>query len=268
MECLHCVAKDMEKLLLEKGSADLNVSNKLIKEINKSPFMVLVITGGEPLLKPYENDLIKLISQIDNKAIIIDTNGTIIPSNNLLKLIKIKRVLVRVSWDIPNPRLESILRKYPKNMYLNDLEYLETKQNNIKMFQNNKIDIAIQTVIHKYNYQDNNLFIFPYKLQQLGIKHWYIQRFIPSHHKINENIQISSYTEAINKIESIAGELGIRCHFKKDQRHNSVFLLVRDGDLYTQSNDKKGEKIFLGKLNHFDYFAYVSAPDHSARYKV
>jgi len=268
MKCVHCVAMDMaERLGGKNEKSDLKITFELIDKINKSPFMVLVITGGEPLLPEYHKPLIKLIKKLKNKGIIVDTNGTIIPSLELVEVFHENNVLVRASWDIPHPKEEARLRKYPAGMYKNDNEYMKTKQKVIKWLLDHNINLAIQTVIHKYNYNNNNFLDFPYKLKQYGINSWYIHRFIPSYHLKNVQFDQKEYEKRISAITKIAEKLGIKCQFKKDKRHNSVFLLVKDGELYTQSDNVPGKKIPLGKIGEkIDYFAYVSAPDHAARY--
>ena len=45
-----------------KKPDDLIISKKLLKWINNSPFMAVVITGGEPFLPAYENNLKKLMN--------------------------------------------------------------------------------------------------------------------------------------------------------------------------------------------------------------
>ena len=75
MCCTYCVAKDLENLI----NKDLLITDKMIKWINNSPFLVIVITGGEPFLPEKEDEILKLIKNIHkDKGIIIDTNGTII----------------------------------------------------------------------------------------------------------------------------------------------------------------------------------------------
>ncbi len=273
MACIHCVARDMENQLSNGEDADLKITSKLISSINKSPFMVVVITGGEALLKGYEKSLIKLIAGLKKKAIIIDTNGTITPSKELLELFIKKDIMVRVSWDSPNPREEADLRKYPKNLYVNNEEYLNMKVKLIKHLIKSGVEVAIQSVLHGKNYRDNNFYMLPHKLKFLGINKWYIQRYIPTICNKNDEkyrLSIIKYEESISKLESIATGLGIRCYTKKDRRHNSVFLLVKAGDIYTQSDEKTGGKILLGNINDIDamdsYFNYVSASDHTDRY--
>jgi len=74
------------------------------------------------------------------------------------------------------------------------------------------------------------------------------------------------YEERIRSIEQEAPRYGVRCFNKRDRRHNCVFLMVGDGQIYTQS-DSGGEKISLGRIGEIkDYFAYVSSSEHSTRY--
>ena len=72
-----------------------------------------------------------------------------------LSLIKSYEILVRVSWDIPHPALEVKLRKYPKTLYQTDTECMAKKENFIKMLINQNVQVAIQSVLHKYNFNNN-----------------------------------------------------------------------------------------------------------------
>ena len=115
MDCDHCVAKDLELY----GVRDLELSQKLTNWINESPFLVIVITGGEPLLPEKEDLLLSLLNSIKKKGIIIDTNGTIKPSEKVLKKIKEKNVLLRISQDSVRPQDEIYFRKVSRNENLN-----------------------------------------------------------------------------------------------------------------------------------------------------
>ena len=266
MACLHCVAEDMANLLGGVEGSDLVVNDDLIEKLNKSPFLVIVITGGEPLHPNTKSNLAKLVDGLNKKGVVIDTNGTLSPPDELIDTFIKKDVLIRVSWDIPHPNLETKLRKYPKKMYSNDMDCMNKKIEFIKTMKKAGVNVAIQTVIHRFNIDNNNLNSFPKKLKQLGINQWYIQRFIPSHKVKNLDINIKKYEEEVSRLKKISSDIGIQCITKKDRRHNSVFLLVKDGDLYTQSDKNPGEKIKLGKIDNVNYFDFVSAPDHTARY--
>jgi pyruvate-formate lyase-activating enzyme len=69
MRCRHCVAKDFAGIEKE----DIILSVDMINWINSSPFMVIVLTGGEPLMPPYDIVSINLINSIKDRGIILDT---------------------------------------------------------------------------------------------------------------------------------------------------------------------------------------------------
>ncbi len=270
MRCRHCVAKDMETLLGENETTDLIVTKQLISNINKSPFLVVVITGGEPLLPICRKNLISLLQGIKGKGIIIDTNGTIDCDLQLLSWLEKRQVMIRVSWDLPHPKGETELRVYPIGMFKNPDHYMHDKENRIKNLIANGVVVSAQTVITGKNINDSGLYQFPAKLKQLGIKQWYLQRFIPSNEFKEDciyHISVSKYEETVKRLKEISSKYGVDCITKKDKRHNSVFLLVQDGDIYTQSGTKPGVKIKIGKLGKVkDWFARVSGPDHTDRY--
>jgi MoaA/NifB/PqqE/SkfB family radical SAM enzyme len=268
MACRHCVAKDFN------NAEELDVSKELIEYINNSPFMVIVITGGEPLLPECENKLTKLLNKIKNKGLIIDTNGTITPSDRLINQIIKKNVLLRISWDSVRSRDEIYFRQMKNNVgngkIINEA-YYKKKVNMITYFKEKGINVSVQSVIHKKNidsivyFADKMLIL----MKELGIKKWYLQRFIPSY-KVAEkrelDISTSDYEDIIKILEVKCKEIGIECIAKKDKRHNSVFLLVGEGLLYTQS-EKPGKKIQIGHFKDIkDYFGLVSLPDHQDRY--
>lgn len=266
MDCIHCVAADMVKTIGSEEAGELVVSDDLLDRINASPFLVAVITGGEPLLKEKENDLVALLSGIKDKGLIIDTNATVLPSKKLLSLFKKHNVLVRMSWDTPIPSEEVKLRKTPVGMYSSAIDVLEHKEQFIRLLVDNGIPVAVQTVIHKMNHKSTVLLQFPHKLAALGVKRWVLQRFIPSHKMLTHMIKPADALVCMRNLSKVAAKVGIACEYKADLRHNSVFLLVGDGQLYTQSNDQPGKKVHLGKIGDANYFTRVSSVDHADRY--
>ena len=272
LNCKHCVAKDMEK----KIKKDLIVTDKMIDWINTSDFMVLVITGGEPLLSEKEETLINLISKIKNKGIIIDTNGTIIPSKRVLETILNHNILLRVSLDSINYLDDCNFRKIlSRKEKLSKKDIFTSKINNIRQFKKKKINLAIQSVLYKQNMQ--SILDMPNFLSKHKIKDWYVQRFILSY-KIKDEIisgkrkgdtiflENSDYQNTIKEIIIKCNKMGINCFAKMEKRHNSVFLLVGNGEIYTQG-EIPGQKIRVGDIyNKIRYFDYVSSSEHSVRY--
>ena len=264
MACRHCVTKDFEP------RADLAVSVEMITWINKSPFMVVVITGGEPFLPEYENKLMILLKKIRNKGLVVDTNGSLFPSRSLIEIIKKTNTLVRISWDSIRPHDEIYLRQVKPDSERNrniNMEYYFNKVNMIKRLRLKGVNVAIQSVIHRKNL--TSIIEMPTKLRDFSIKQWYIQRLIPSHIvKEMKYLQItdSEYDSVISELTKRSNQENIECITKKDRRHNCVFLLIGDGHLYTQGQ-KPGQKILLGTIHsNIRYFDYVSSSDHADRY--
>jgi MoaA/NifB/PqqE/SkfB family radical SAM enzyme len=268
LKCIHCVAEDLFSVNKNK----LLISESLIKSINESPFMVIVITGGEPLLKQNEEALIKLINGIHNKGIIIDTNGTIFPSKQLLELCIEKNILLRISMDSCRYQEEIYLRRLSGNKNINRDLY-EKKINNILLLKSHNLNISIQTVLYKKN--KNSIIQLISFLSANEIRSWYIQRLIPTK-KLesniksisNDNLSLKSdeYEKIITDLEIHCMKYNIRIVAKKDKRHNCVFLMVNSGLVYT-SSEEGNSRIELGKLNSINnFFEFVSASDHASRY--
>jgi len=272
MACLHCVAKDLYSILgFGYDNTNLRITERLIDSINDSPFMVIVISGGEPLIHDLESSLIEFLVGLKNKGIIIDTNGTLFPSDNLATYLRVNKAMLRVSWDSPNPNIECYLRKYQRNMFSSPGEYMARKEKVIRSLVSAGYPVAIQTVLYKRNSSDPNLLNrFPLKLKELGVHSWFLQRFIPSFKKREDSryvFSVSDYEIVSSHIQKVAKKYDINCHIKNDKRHNSVFLLVQKGELYTQSDKTPGKKIYLGNLSDINhYFEFVSSSDHTARY--
>jgi MoaA/NifB/PqqE/SkfB family radical SAM enzyme len=263
MDCLHCVAKDFGQ------TEDLVISKKLLNWINRSPFMVVVVTGGEPLLPEYEKQLITLLRETRNKGLIVDTNGTIFPSHSVIETILDTRALVRISWDSTRSYDETYFRRVKPNTKPNEeinLEYYHRKIDLIRRLRNAGVNVAVQTVVQKRNLI--SILDMPRALHELSVSQWYLQRFIPSYKAASKNFEVSNdkYDEVSAKLIKRCHEANVDCITKKDRRHNCVVLLVGDGVLYTQG-EKPREKIRLGTIDdEIRYFEYISSADHAERY--
>jgi len=264
MDCPHCVAKDFEELV------DLHVTDELINWINNSPFLVIVITGGEPLLPEYEPNLIKLLRRIKNKGLIIDTNGTIIPSKSVIDAIKKTNTLVRISWDSVSADVEGTFRRFRASLGALDpknVAYFNKKFKLIDLFKKEGIQFAIQTVLSDSN--KNEIDEMVGYLDEHSIKKWYIQKFIPAYKRKNEKhaLNKTEYNQITLKLKTECEKYNIECFTKKDMRHNCVFLMVGNGTLYTQSQEP-GKKIPIATINdpEINYFIFVSDGDHAERY--
>lgn len=272
MNCCYCVAKDTSKILGKPNSLDLKVSREVLKAINTSGFLLVVITGGEPFLPEVESSLTALVSGIQKKGIVVDTNGTIKPSVKTLQILVRKHAMVRVSWDSPTPSRETYFRKYG-SLFKSDRDYMKRKEQVIRLLSRQGLTVAVQSVVSGVNYADSNFHKLPYRLKELGINKLYLQRIIPSHKVLYDTqrkkhlVTYPEYSECVANIEKHAQLCDVKCISKMDRRHNSVFLLVHNGDIYTQSDEEPGKKVWLGPMARIeDYFEYVSSADHASRY--
>ena len=267
LNCRHCVTKDFDK------KDDLVISEELINWINESKFMVVVITGGEPLLPEYENQLVRLLREIHGKGLVVDTNGTIFPSRSVIETILDTNALVRISWDTTYPKGELYFRhaitKSPlKRNYRENYKWHEKKLYEIiPRFRSAGVNLAIQSVVHRHNL-DSIFSIAEVLRYKYSINQWYIQRFIPAHRATQESLVVSTdtYERVVQKLIETCRSMKIECITKKDRRHNCVVMLIGDGFLYTQG-EEPGLKIPLGRIgSNIRYFDYMSFADHAERY--
>jgi len=269
MDCDHCVAKDFGGV----EQQDIQVTDDLLAWINEGPFLVVVLTGGEPLLHEHEDRLLALLEGIHGKGVMLDTNGTIWPRDDILRALKSHNALVRISLDSLRPQDDIDLRHAPG---ANDTQRVQEHQNRLRIidsFVAAEVDTAIQTVVCRTSHKERDDRSFDEMagwLHAHNVKKWYLQRLIPSYRlsKVKEKYNLSweDYETIAYRLTQRCQKEGIECVAKKDQRHNSVFLLLGEGVLYTQG-PSPGQKVQLGTIHkELDFFNYVSASDHATRY--
>lgn len=82
------------------GHSDVELTNRTINEFSKTvDYCALVeVFGGEPLLHP---DLCKILDETSKiwnvLEVVVDTNGTLVPKEDLLKLMASRRIAMRVT---------------------------------------------------------------------------------------------------------------------------------------------------------------------------
>jgi MoaA/NifB/PqqE/SkfB family radical SAM enzyme len=264
MNCQYCVAKDFTGV----EEPDLVLSPEMLRWINDSPFMVLVLTGGEPLMPPYDAVSVRLIESVKGKGVILDTNGTFMPDARVLSCLRAHRVMVRVSMDSTRPQDEIAVRLMAKGAGQVGEAAYKAKVRNIERFRSAGVYTAVQTVVWRTNLRPVEAMIG--WLSERGIKRWYLQRLIPSYRfkepSPRNALKPGDYYPHVTELAAKARLAGVECIPKMDLRHNSVFLLTSNGVLYTQGS-APGVKVRLGTIKEkIGYFHYVSAADHAHRY--
>lgn len=124
LKCPHC---DTKYSLTEDGKYTVD---NAIEFINKnSDYKQIVLTGGEPLL--YQHDIAKILALCPDKKYTIETNGTIVPSSRLQKLMKEKGL-----WSI-SPKLT-----YDTEIFLKIINnFVETNNKQFKIVIVGKEDL-------------------------------------------------------------------------------------------------------------------------------
>lgn len=274
MRCRHCVAADYGV----KQKRDLAVTPELLSWLNEQPFLVVVVTGGEPLLPLHEERLLALLQGVKRKGLVVDTNGSVWPSARVLAVMRKKGVMVRVSLDSTLPKQDTYLRHERPSASKDEkrAEY-ELRLTHTASFVDAGITTGVQSVVYRTSHvsgEDQGLHDMPVLLEDLGVTHWHLQRLIPSNLFKQPGPDFSLSTEKYeglaSRLAAEAAQHGIHCMGKRDKRHNSVFLLLGDGELYTQGS-LPGQKVHLGSIRRgmrepAQAFGYVSAADHAARY--
>src|SRR5512142_3154726 len=84
LTCLHCYRDAGQKLADELDTAE---GKKLIREIANSGFRILILSGGEPLLRP---DIFELIAEAKACGLraVLGTNGTMLTPPTIRRLKK------------------------------------------------------------------------------------------------------------------------------------------------------------------------------------
>lgn len=110
MYCDHCYRESGEESV---GELTTEQGKKLITEIKKAGFMIMIFSGGEPLMRP---DIVELIAHARNEGLrpVIGSNGTLLTEELALRLKEAGAVRIGISLDSMDPVKHNQLRKYEK----------------------------------------------------------------------------------------------------------------------------------------------------------
>ncbi len=250
LQCRYCFATD----ITNKDS----IASYIINYVNQSPYLKVVISGGEP----FQNRVIwSILRKIDHtkKVIVVDTNGTYWFKKSEIKLLKRKRIIIRISLDSTSPRDNERLRCH------NNGQYFEKIVKNIERLCKDGVHIDLQTVVTKLNIK--NLYPLSRMVRYWGIKKWYLQSLLPSGR--GQSIGNLSPTKKSILRESKHFSLDpSRFLVKEDENNRAVVLLNNYGELITE--DKKGN-INIGNIRQVsneDLINRIDRKNHIKRYKL
>lgn len=241
-KCTYCYAKDIMQCNREPKLETVLLTAQTILQYNP---VVVALSGGEPFLSPY---LENIILYLEGKTrIIIDTNGSII-NNSLLKTIKEKDVLLRVSLDDIDTTRNNITRRSLLGSTNQTIDFI------IKCIQTG-IDIVVQTVVTKHNYphlQETKEY-----LRAKGVKYW---RLLPVSSLDLETSLLRCTPGEIDGLrdklcrcddmeimidEEYKFETTIQKEYEKERA--GIVLVSPDGSFLTVNND--GKKVYIDPLH-------------------
>ena len=248
--CNYCYAADvMWKNTTEPNENDIKDIIDNILVINP---LVVVLTGGEPLLSPYLNIIIESLA--GRVGLIIDTNGYVF-SQEQLKIFKDKQIVVRISIDSQRPKVNDRYRPVigdKKKQNLGAKKAIDLLNNCLDK------DIAsiVHTVTHRYNI--NDLSGMGEKFVCLGVKVWRILRLSPANDKPNinkvlgydEDKYFHFYQEIIKKaLNDWDKKMQVIIQENLYRERNSVILVSPSGNFMTESPLRGSGKIIIDPNN-------------------
>jgi len=140
LKCVHCRASAVEKPLPDEFSTDEAI--KLVDEITSFSSPILILTGGEPLVR---EDVYDIASYATDKGlrVVMGSNGTLITSEVAKKLRKSGIQRVAISLESASPEIHDKFRMVPGAF--------EATLEGIKHLKEQKIGIQIDPTITKRN---------------------------------------------------------------------------------------------------------------------
>jgi MoaA/NifB/PqqE/SkfB family radical SAM enzyme len=229
-KCIYCYADDlMHGNCSEPGKKDIE---RILKTILSYNPLVVVLTGGDPLLSPFLREVIK---KLHNKTgIIVDTSGTKIDSQQA-ELFKKYNVFVRVSIDSEIPKINDKIR------ITNDKKSsCEVALRAICVLLNADVSVGVQTVATYYNWHD--LHEFGIKLDKLGVFSWRILMVSKSKSNSDSFSKLSGplkgqrrHHKRINEVKKYPYSNGMTVQVTHSYAANSVVLVSPDGTFLTES---------------------------------
>ena len=232
--CLYCYAKDIMQSTQEPT---LNKILDTAHSILQFDPVVVVLSGGEPFLSPYLEDIITYLS--GKTRIIIDTNGSVV-NQDLLQTLKEKEVLLRISLDDVNAERNSLVR-------CNSFDGTNQTKKLILQCIQAGIDLVVQTVVTRANYPYlNDLKEY---LEMIGVKYW---RLLPVSNSTPKEIPLKCTSEEIHRLRDtfcqhsdVGMEITIQHEYENER--GGIVLVSPDGTFLTIDDD--GKKVCIDPLH-------------------
>lgn len=253
LDCIYCYAEDlMRKNTLNPSLNEIVKIGKCIIDLKP---LVVVLTGGDPMVSPYLTNAIELLK--GKAGILVDTSGYIL-REEIADFCKTNNVGIRISLDSSFPEINNFQRPLFNKKHQRNRNLIDNETASIKMCLEKQIPLTIQTVLTDYNYKvllQLGDFLF-----NQGVKVWRIQKL----QEPSDEIKKESYASLNNSKENYIYEDLIRIirqrnrtqwnnsisikftQNSKDNR-NSVILVSPDGRFFTEKINNQGKILIDSK---------------------
>jgi len=113
LSCIHCRAEAIKKPL--PGELSTDEAYKLIENIREfeAPYPLLIITGGDPLMRSDLWDIINYASERNIKISLAPSVTPLLNEDVIKKISESKISTVSISLDSPYPEIHDMIRGYP-----------------------------------------------------------------------------------------------------------------------------------------------------------
>ena len=259
LDCTYCYAGDlMGERIQEPDAAGIAAAANAI--LGMSP-LVVVITGGDPLVSPHLESAIEILS--GRVGLMVDTCGYTLRKSHM-ELFKEHQVTVRVSMDAERPALNGLQRPVRRRDAQGNAAGESSAAAAVKaicMCLESGLTVSVQSVATART--ANELPSLGDKLFRLGVKGWRVM--IVARCSSNDkrfSKLLSTHTEAGKPVQGIRGsgpynfilpeliaaaagrwEGNIALQTTSNRTVNAVVLVGPDGVFYTESNVGRGKVI-------------------------
>ncbi len=109
MYCAHCYRDAGQKV---KDELNTSEAKKLLEEVARAGFKIMIFSGGEPLMRP---DIVELVQHAANLGLrpVFGSNGTLLTKDLAHALKKAGTMGMGISLDSTDPAKHDKLRAYP-----------------------------------------------------------------------------------------------------------------------------------------------------------
>ena len=189
LNCKHCYRDAGEK---DKDELNLGEAENLLREIKLAGFKIVVLSGGEPLLR---EDIYEIIGYAKSTGLrpVLGTNGTLIDKNVARRLKEAGLQRVGVSLDSKNSQVHDDFRG-ANGAFDRVLRALE-------VLREIDLEFQVHTTVTRYNYSEiESLIDF---VAALGAKAYHIFFLVPTgrgKEELESIISVSEYYCLISKI--------------------------------------------------------------------